>query len=185
MRSKNLYSTIVITAIAVGGSAAAHAAEVYRWVDENGVVHYSDAAPEQVDAETLVVRDATPPGYDPLTDPYSILNQAERLRETRLRLEEERERRRAEALAEHADPAPAAYEEPYYDPYYRSYYPSILAPVAQRAGQQRRTLRGQSRALEETGLTGRRPASINSGEHSARVTRSRALPLAGGRPPRP
>lgn len=185
MRNQVLYSMIIAVAIAAGGSAVTHAAEVYRWVDEHGVVHFSDAAPEQADVETLVVRETTPPDYDPLADPYSILNQAERLRETRLRLEEVRESRRAEADARRPDPAPATYDEPYYDRYYRPYYSSIVAPFVQRSGQQRRILRGQNRALEETGLAGRRPASINSGEHRARVSQSQALPLAGSRSPQP
>lgn len=168
--------------IAVGAASwlgTAQATEVFRWVDEHGVVHFSDSAPEQVEAESLVLNDTTPPGYDPLEDPYSILNQAERLRDARIRLEEERQGRQAEAAARRDTVAPPAYDEPNYDRYYRPYLPSILSPVAQRPGQQRRILSGQIRALEETGLQGRRPASINSGEHRARVNQSRALPLAG------
>ena len=170
----------IIAVSATSWLATAQATEVFRWVDENGVVHFSDSAPEHVEAESLVLNDSTPPDYDPLEDPYSILNQAERLRDARVRLEEERESRQAETAARRDTGPPPAYDDPYYASYYRPYLPSILSPVAPRPGQQRRILSGQIRALEETGLQGRRPASINSGEHRARVNQSRALPLAGG-----
>ncbi|RLD23360.1 MAG: hypothetical protein DRI70_09495, partial [Bacteroidetes bacterium] len=46
---------IVLTLMAVGAGAKAEQ-KVYKWVDEDGVVHYSDAPPAEsspVDVETV------------------------------------------------------------------------------------------------------------------------------------
>lgn len=49
-----------LIAVLMGLSTAAHAATVYRWVDENGTIHYSDTP--HTDAETIKLKE--PNTYD-------------------------------------------------------------------------------------------------------------------------
>ena len=91
---------IIAVAAACGIVQFANAAEVHKWVDENGVTHYSDEAPEAVETTLIDVPEAAPAstgqhegGY------YSISKQWERMHRERLereKLEVERERLRAE-----------------------------------------------------------------------------------------
>jgi hypothetical protein len=45
MKNRSLYVSLVGSMALAGAMAAAQAADAYRWVDANGVVHYSDAPP--------------------------------------------------------------------------------------------------------------------------------------------
>jgi hypothetical protein len=74
----------------------AMAQEVYRWVDENGVVNFSDTAPLAADANvnTLILEDTAPKHYDPEEDIYNVAAQAERMQALREEMEQEREARR-------------------------------------------------------------------------------------------
>jgi hypothetical protein len=162
-------------------AGAAGATEIYRWTDAEGVVHFSDSAPEGADAEALVVRDTTPPDYDPGSDPYSILNQAERTAAALARVEQEREEREEKRREERER---IVIYERQRSIRYTSVYAPLAYPVAApgfRPVHQRPVLKRQWRALEETGLTGPRPYSINSSAHHSRVQSSQSLPLAGGR----
>ena len=47
------------------------AEEVYRWVDENGVVHFGDRAPEQGNAEKVSVQPDPAAQSSPAADPAS------------------------------------------------------------------------------------------------------------------
>lgn len=173
-------------------STCASAAEIYRWVGEDGVVHYSDEKPRDgTQATTLDVVESRAPDYDPLADPYSIRNQARRLSETRTALEQarhEREQARRQAAQLDAPPLSPGYEyvDDYYAPYdYRrgwSWYSTPMYVRPARPGLGRR----QMRAMDDLGLTGPRPDSINSGAHHYRVQRSASLPLyTPDLPPRP
>jgi len=176
-------STFAAAAVLVFATTSS-ATEVYRWTDADGIVHFSDTRPENDSAETLVVRETTPEDYDPAADPYSIVNQAERLAENRERLAKEREERE-EIRRERVERIIIYEREPdyRYRAYFGPWYPPVLPPVHRPASQLRVAGR-QARALEETGLNTARPASINSGVHQQRVAQSQALPLAGGPPPR-
>jgi len=68
---------LVLTGLAM--SDAATADEFFRWVDDEGVVNFSQwAPPEDIDnVATLIVHSTNPPDYDPANDHYSIGNQAE------------------------------------------------------------------------------------------------------------
>lgn len=75
--------------------AAAEAQEVYRWVDENGVVNFSDRAPPAAvaaDVGTLTLEDTRPAGYEAEQDVFNIEATAER---TQARREALRERQPA------------------------------------------------------------------------------------------
>jgi hypothetical protein len=62
---------ITICLLAFLGLAAAHAAEVYTWTDENGVVHYSDSPRAAGTMSTLQIEEIYRPGsadaYPPAT----------------------------------------------------------------------------------------------------------------------
>lgn len=73
---------------------AAAASEVYKWVDENGNVHYSDSPPENVESEKVQI-EASPSQGDGSTK--RLLEQAEQTRE---RLVAERQARAAADEAE-------------------------------------------------------------------------------------
>jgi len=88
------------------------AAAVHKWVDADGVTHYSDKPPDSVEttlielSEPLAVKTASEDGR-PADDYYSISNQWQRMNQERLerdRLNLERERIRAARQT----PAPAA-----------------------------------------------------------------------------
>lgn len=171
-----------LMAAALAGSmllAAESAAggEIYRWVDADGGVHFSDTRPadETVAVATLDVAEFAS-SYDASEDPYSILNQAARTHERWQTIEAARRDRR--------QPQPPAVSLPANAPQsgsrYIGYGPIISLPTRIGNAASRdpaRLARQQDRALHELELTGARPASINSSAHRARVARSQNLPL--------
>jgi hypothetical protein len=53
----NIFYLIVLTAVfTLSATNSAAKDEVYRWVDENGVVHFENRAPRQADAEKITIR---------------------------------------------------------------------------------------------------------------------------------
>ena len=180
--------------VALLAGIPAGATEIYRWVDEDGVVHFSDTKPADEEVNVLYVGSTNPPGYEPAEDPYSIRNQADRINLTWSRLEDERDKRR-EVRREQAARRPLtvyAPYDPYDDAYHYSYYrPGFRPPFRPPHRPDNRpvrplpVIRGQVTAMDELGLTGPRPHSINSGRHLARVESSADfLDLARNPPPR-
>ena len=170
---------IPLAALAVTWSATPSASEIYKWVDEDGVVHYSDTRPKNdAPVTTIELRQLNPENYDPVTDPYSILNQAKRTNASWTRRVAAQERARSRSYDDEED---GFYATPGYDPwaYYppSTYYPVVVPPRAARPNP--RAARRQLNALDAVDLSGRRPASINSGVHRDRVLRSQALPVVG------
>jgi len=87
------------------GSATAQ--EVYRWVDENGVVNFSDTAPAAAaDLNTVDLEDTTPRNYDPEEDLYNVAAQAERMQALREQMEKDREARRQQQASAAKQPVP-------------------------------------------------------------------------------
>lgn len=70
-----------------------HATEVYRWVDEDGVVHFSQTAPIKPEAnvDRLALQDTRPSDYDPDQDIYGVAEQAERMKALREDMEAKRQ----------------------------------------------------------------------------------------------
>ena len=177
----------VTTMVTIAFVSYADAADIFRWVDDDGVVHFSDTAPSDDTAvERLRVDEANSPDYDPADDPYSIRNQAERTGETWSRLEERREERREKRLKE-AERQPVYVYQPYYP--YRNYAPGYYVPgrPGHRPVRPGPTIRRQANALDELALTGPRPYSINSTAHHQRVSSSAGFLDTERRPapPRP
>lgn len=104
-------ATVLICVLSLGvlSGNSSSGGEVYRWVDENGIVNFSDTAPAAVDrngnVDTLTLEDTTPRDYDPEADIYNVAAQAERMQALREQMEQEREERRERQR--NAPPQPA------------------------------------------------------------------------------
>ncbi len=84
--------TVAVLVLLSAGTA--NSSEIYQWTNEDGVVHFSDTTPENgAVVTTLRIQATNPPDYDPIDDPYSIRNQAERTNSTWTELERAREER--------------------------------------------------------------------------------------------
>lgn len=120
------------------------AADVFTWKDDEGIVHFSQWAPDEIgDIKRLTVHSTNPPGYEPEDDPYSIRNQAARTNETWTDLQERKEARLEKQREESQWSSPydrsqydyyAAnryYESPgyFYAPIYRPIRPPIRPPL--------------------------------------------------------
>lgn len=168
--------------VGAGLSQRAVAAEIYRWVDADGTLHYSDEKPRNDESfTTLNVPDSRPRDYDPLEDPYSIHNQARRINESWSALAAARDER-AEARTLAMRNAQTTNPDPWLRPDYsnRYYSPWLYSAFAPLNFQRRFNPGAASRqlqAIEGLELSGQRPASINSGIHRERVQRSVALPV--------
>ena len=105
------------------------ATEVYHWVDENGVSHYSQNAPpgDVPGVSTMILEDTTPPDYDPEEDRYGVEAQAERMTSLREEMADKREAQRERQRNAPQQPV-VQYQQPYnygYSPFWRPpYYPS-------------------------------------------------------------
>ncbi len=99
----NLTFILLSSCIFVPGSAAV----AHKWIDEKGVTHYSDAAPE-TPATTVTkidLRDRKPAKSSIKNDYYSIKNQWQRLHKERLEQEKLKlERTRQEAALQTVEP---------------------------------------------------------------------------------
>jgi hypothetical protein len=161
----------------ISGDPAA-SSEIFHWVDEDGVLNFSDWAPENSDVEVakLVVSNSNPPGYDPNEDQSSILEQAERMNDRWSELKERQEDRRKQRLEFEEQQRrlhPVAYEYPYYNDPYFYYRPGNRPGFGHR--RPFKVAKRQFAVLDHLGLTGPRPHSINSSAHLARINAGKAL----------
>lgn len=69
------------------------ATEVFRWVDENGVIHFSQNPPPGNDerVEVLMLDDSPPPDYDPEEDLYGVEAMAEEMSQLREEMAKKRD----------------------------------------------------------------------------------------------
>jgi hypothetical protein len=78
----------------LASAGPAFASEIYHWVDEQGVNHYSQSPPEtQNNVETLEVDGSQPASYDPNEDRYNIAAQEAAMQEMRDKMAESRKNR--------------------------------------------------------------------------------------------
>ena len=115
--------------------SSASAAQVYTWVDDSGVTHFSETPPAERTTDTQLI-DITPsaaPASNAGNDFYSVVNQADRMEARRLeneKLAAEKQQARAEASKARAEAAAIqqhsynenAYDNTRYYPVY-PYYP--------------------------------------------------------------
>lgn len=109
--------TVILIFAAWLGISTGFAYEVYHWVDENGVAHYSQDKPaDSVQGVTkLQLEDSSPADFDPTEDRYGVEQQAERMAELRDSMDERRDAARERRQS--TPPAPVViYQDPY--PYY-------------------------------------------------------------------
>ena len=84
---------LVCAAIIIAAQQPGYGAEIYRWIDAEGRVHFSDVPPSAGDHAPLRALEPAPAcartGHTP-EDHYSVLNQAKRLEINRLEREQMR-----------------------------------------------------------------------------------------------
>jgi hypothetical protein len=106
---------------------AAEAQEIYRWVDENGVVNFSDRAPPaapEAGVSMLTLEESRPAAYDPEQDLFNIQATLERTQALRKQLAEQRTARRESAGVRPSAAAQSAAQSNYGYPYgYPPLYP--------------------------------------------------------------
>lgn len=122
------YTTKVITVVflLVIASTKLAASEIFHWVDENGVQHFSQYRPAGniPDVSELQLEDSVVPANDQVEDVYNIEAHEKHMAEWREERDQKREDAR-ERKRQVAQQQPVKYTQP--DPYYsRSYwYPPI------------------------------------------------------------
>ena len=192
---KYLIAISCLTSLVLGNPALG--GEIFHWVDEDGVLNFSDWAPadNNVEVAKLVVSNSNPPDYDPGEDQNSILEQAERMNERWSDLKERQDERRKQRL-EQEELEQRRYSVEYDYPYYNDsyfYYRPGYRPIHRPGFGNRppnRVARRQYATLDHLGLTGPRPHSINSSAHLARINAGQSLngnfrPQHPGNMPRP
>ncbi len=116
---------LVFIGTALAGPAVM-ADQIYHWVDEQGINHYSQSPPPEAASpvETLEVDGSQPDSYDPNEDRYNVAAQAEAMQALRDEMAESRKNRRQvqPAAAQNTViyyPEPENYNEILYPPGYR------------------------------------------------------------------
>ena len=97
-RAVTIFAMMLLLTGMAGPGAVAR--EIYRWVDENGVVNFSSEAPPE-DAqgvETVTIEDPVPNAEDADNDIYNIEATAERTQALRDDMQERRDKLQAERL---------------------------------------------------------------------------------------
>jgi hypothetical protein len=94
-------------------SPSLYSFDVYHWVDEDGVSHYSQVAPtsEIPDVSKQTLEDTTPTDFDPEADLYGVKENARQMEALRAEMDERREagRERQQQFARQVVPQ---YQEP-------------------------------------------------------------------------
>ena len=121
-----LFCQFASVTVALGLIPTATLAEtIHKWVDVEGVVHYSDYPPPADVAVAIVfdIGETNSPDWDAASYLSGFLAEAQRNRERRAEEREQREKERREAAASR-QPAPVLYDSGYeaYD-----YYPTTYA----------------------------------------------------------
>ena len=122
-------TVFVLFLLAFVASMPVLATEVYHWVDESGVPHYSQNVPtaDVTGVSIIILEDTTPPDYDPEEDRYGVEAQAERMVSLREEMAEKREAQRERQRNAPQQPV-VQYQQPYqygYSSFLRPpYFPS-------------------------------------------------------------
>lgn len=108
----------MLVGLAVFASTQATASEIYQWVDENGVQHFSQYRPtdDTLNVSQRELEDVAPPGDGEIEDVYNIEEHEKRMAAWR----EERDKKREEARESKSKQQPIQYREP--EPRYRGQY---------------------------------------------------------------
>ena len=114
--------------LVAGQPSALWAQEIYSWVDENGVQHFSEVAPGDANKEVrkLEIDGSQPADYDPAEDRYNVAAQQAEMQELRDSLAEsrkEKKEQRERELERQAANQVIYYPEPDYRYGSNIYYP--------------------------------------------------------------
>lgn len=126
MSTDHITKVVALALLIMIASTKVVATEIYHWVDENGVPHYSQYRPvdDTPDVSTLKLLETTPPGNDQVEDVYNLEAHEKRMTAWREKREQERiesRERKKQALQQQ----PIKHSEPYKD-YSRSFwYPPV------------------------------------------------------------
>ena len=126
MYTDHLTKIFMLALLAVIASTNLAAAEIYHWVDENGVPHYSQHRPDDdiQNVSTQKLEDTAPARNDQQEDVYNL--EAHEKRMTAWREERDQERKDArERKRKIAEQQPIKHSEPYRDYSRRFLYPPI------------------------------------------------------------
>ncbi|MGA9574568.1 MAG: DUF4124 domain-containing protein [Lysobacterales bacterium] len=98
MRIATIMMTALIATLANLATDAMAAEEIYRWVDENGVVHFVDQPPENVKSEQITVKQSRSDAGSAAaaTDPYANAPAADPQPSLGQQIADERAKKRAE-----------------------------------------------------------------------------------------
>ena len=72
MRFTTFFMIIFIATLTTWAPRSSAQEEIYRWVDENGVVHFGDRPPEQIDAERISIPQSHVISAQPSADPAAV-----------------------------------------------------------------------------------------------------------------
>ena len=126
MNTVRVTKFITLALLAVIASTKVAATEIYHWVDENGVAHFSQYRPgdDTPNVSTQKMENTAPPGNNQVEDVFNL--EAHEKRMTAWREEREQERKESrERKRQAAQQQPIKHSEPYRD-YSRSFwYPPI------------------------------------------------------------
>jgi hypothetical protein len=113
--------TIFVGVAVLAAAQPAPAQEIYRWVDEQGVVHFSDTAPGGASGEisTLTLDGSPPAAYDPEQDIYNLAATGQRMQALRDEMAAQRDARRERAAAQ--PPVVVQYPEQQHSGYANGY----------------------------------------------------------------
>jgi hypothetical protein len=102
------------------------ATEIFHWVDENGVSHFtqSEPGPEVSRVSILTLEDTAPADYNPEEDRYGVQAQAERMAALREEMAEKRKAKAERRRNAEASKPVVQYQEPYGYGFGRRLYPS-------------------------------------------------------------
>jgi hypothetical protein len=168
------YIPLLLIAFLFSQCLIVHAGTVHKWVDEKGVTHYSDTAPNDSykNIEQFVVLDSYENLKENQEDYYSITNQWARMRDERL----EREKLRLEEAKQNASQQAAGIpqiifvnenENAYPDNfYYPAYIPSHRGI-------------GFKHYKKRNHFTGKKRGSLHSNHYTRRTSMKSRLPRRG------
>ena len=71
MRIAKIFITVLMTVLVLSGTDSIAQEEIYRWVDENGVIHFGNQPGNQADAERVEIQKAPENNSPSFSDPVS------------------------------------------------------------------------------------------------------------------
>ncbi|ADJ29742.1 DUF4124 domain-containing protein [Nitrosococcus watsonii] len=123
--NKSLYLIITIILFLLFLERPAFAGSVHKWIDDNGVTHYSDEAPSSSATQVTLIQ--VPSSYPAVEDNYySIANQWQRLYKKHIQREKIKLKKAKQKAAQQPPSPQVVYVSTPDQPQYGTVYPSIF-----------------------------------------------------------